>query len=145
MRLLEKESELEEIVQLVGPDALPPSDQFALQAARIIREDFLQQNAFHEVDTFCEPKKQFRMLQLMMRLYATGLEALEEGVSIDELATMEILEKISRMSNYPSEEWDDRYNDIEMEMNEEFNELEGSLELSSPLDEETIEETQEEG
>ncbi len=137
MRLLEKESELEEIVQLVGPDALPPSDQFALQAARIIREDFLQQNAFHEVDTFCEPEKQFWMLHLMMAFYSTGLEALDEGVTVDELASMDILEKISRMSNYPSEEWERRFNKIEMEMNEEFNELEESLELSSPVDEES--------
>ncbi len=136
MRLLEKESELEEIVQLVGPDALPPSDQFALQAARVIREDFLQQNAFHEVDTFCEPEKQFRMLKLMMELYSTGLKAIEKGVSMDDLAAMEILEKISRMSNYPSEDWEERFNDLEMELNEEFNELEETLELSSPIEKE---------
>lgn len=142
MRLLEKESELEEIVQLVGPDALPPSDQFALQAARMVREDFLQQNAFHEVDTFCEPEKQFRMLRMIMSFYETGLEALDKGVSIDELASMDVLETISRMSNYPSEEWEKRFNDIEMEMNEEFNEMEDSLELSSPIDEDM---TKEEG
>ncbi len=145
MRLLEKESELEEIVQLVGPDALPPSDQFALQAARVIREDFLQQNAFHDVDTFCEPEKQFRMLQMMMRFYATGQEAVEEGVPVDDLSEMDVLEKISRMSNHPSEEYEDRFNEIQMEMNEEFQELEESLELSSPLEgEEPVTETDEE-
>jgi len=134
MRLLEKESELEEIVQLVGPDALPPSDQFALQAARMVREDFLQQNAFHDIDTFCSPEKQFRMLQIIMEFYETGQRAIEEGVSVDKLAEMDVLEDISRMSNIPSDEWEEKSGDIEMKMNEEFKELEGSLEISSPLE-----------
>ena len=134
MRLLEKESELEEIVQLVGPDALPPSDQFALQAARMVREDFLQQNAFHDVDTFCSPEKQFRMLQMIMEFYETGQMAIEEGVSVDDLAEMDVLEDISRLSNIPSDEWEDKSSRVEMKMNEEFKELEESLELSSPIE-----------
>jgi len=134
MRLLEKESELEEIVQLVGPDALPPSDQFALQAARMVREDFLQQNAFHDVDTFCSPEKQFRMLQMIMEFYETGQTAIEEGVSVDDLAEMDVLEDISRLSNISSDEWEDKSSRVEMKMNEEFKELEGSLELSSPIE-----------
>ena len=139
MRLLEKESELEEIVQLVGPDALPPSDQFALQAARMVREDFLQQNAFHDIDTFCSPEKQFRMLQIIMEFYETGKKAIEEGVSVDKLAEMEVLEDISRMSNIASDEWEERSGKVEMKMNEEFQELEESLELSSPVEEEGLE------
>ncbi len=136
MRLLEKESELEEIVQLVGPDALPPSDQFALQAARIIREDFLQQNAFHDVDTFCSPEKQFRMLQIMMEFYETGQQAIEEGVMVDTLSEMDVLEDISRLSNIPKDEWEEKSSEVEMKMNEEFQEIEDSLELSSPLESE---------
>jgi len=139
MRLLEKESELEEIVQLVGPDALPPSDQFALQAARMIREDFLQQNAFHDIDTFCSPEKQFRMLHIIMEFYETGNEAIEEGVSVDKLAEMEILEDISRMSNISSDEWEEKSGNVEMKMNEEFKELEESLEVSSAIEEESEE------
>ncbi len=138
MRLLEKESELEEIVQLVGPDALPPSDQFALQAARMVREDFLQQNAFHDVDTFCSPEKQFRMLQIIMEYFETGKEAIEEGVTVDNLTGMDVIEEISRMSNIPSEEWDDEFNEIEMRMNDEFQELEESLELKSPVEDGTV-------
>ncbi|MFP4142854.1 MAG: ATP synthase subunit A [Thermoplasmata archaeon] len=140
MRLLEKESELEEIVQLVGPDALPPSDQFALQAARIVREDFLQQNAFHDIDTFCSPEKQFRMLQIIMQFYETGLQALEEGISVDKLAEMDVLEDISRMSNIPSDDWEEKSSKVEMKMNEEFQEIEDSLELTSPLESGTEEE-----
>ncbi|MFW6038392.1 MAG: ATP synthase subunit A [Candidatus Saliniplasma sp.] len=123
MKLLEKEDELQEIVQLVGPDALPRSDQFALQAARVLREDFLQQNAFHDVDTFCEPEKQFRMLQIMMEFYDRGTDALDEGVTVEELSEMEILERLSRMSNVHSEKWEEKYGDIEMEMNKEFEDL----------------------
>jgi len=123
MKLLEKEDELQEIVQLVGPDALPRSDQFALQAARVLREDFLQQNAFHDVDTYCEPEKQFRMLQIMMEFHDRGMKALEEDVKVDDLADMEVLEKLSRMSNVPSDKWEEKYGDIEMHLNKEFDEL----------------------
>ncbi len=124
MRLLEKESGLEEIVQLVGPDALPPGDKFALQAARIIREDFLQQNAFHDVDTYCEPEKQYRMLEIMMAYYEEGMEMLEKDkVSFDSLEQMEVVEKLSRMSNVPQDEWEERFADIEMKMNKEFDSL----------------------
>ncbi|MFW6071959.1 MAG: V-type ATP synthase subunit A [Thermoplasmatota archaeon] len=127
MRLLEKESELQEIVQLVGPDALPPSDQFALQAARIIREDFLQQNAFHDVDTYCSPEKQFRMLQTMMEYYDISSDLVDEGTSVDKLQQMDIVEKLSRMSNIPSDDYDERFDEIEMEMNQEFEELGGDM------------------
>ncbi len=143
MRLLEKESELEEIVQLVGPDALPPSDQFALQAARIIREDFLQQNAFHDIDTFCSPEKQFRMLQIMMEYYETGQDAIEEGVMVDTLNEMDVLEDISRLSNIPKDDWDEKSSEVEMRMNEEFQEIEESLELKSPVGEAEVSKTDE--
>ncbi len=125
MRLLEKESELQEIVQLVGPDALPPSDRFALQAARIIREDFLQQNAFHDVDTYCDPKKQFRMLEVMMSYHDKGKDTLDKkSCTVEELEQMEVVEKLSRMSKVPSEQWEERYADIEMNMNKEFSSFE---------------------
>ncbi len=124
MRLLEKESGLEEIVQLVGPDALPPGDKFALQAARIIREDFLQQNAFHDVDTYCDPEKQYRMLEIMMAYYEKGIKLLEDGkASYGSLEQMEAVEKLSRMSNVPQDEWEERFADIEMNMNKEFESL----------------------
>jgi len=120
MRLLEKESELQEIVQLVGPDALPKSDRFALQAARVIREDFLQQNAFHDVDTYCDPEKQFRMIEIMMEFYERGMDAVEKGVSVDDIVAMDVVEDLSRMSNVPSDKWEERFDHIEMKMNEGF-------------------------
>lgn len=117
MRLLEKESELQEIVQLVGPDALPQSDRFALHAARVIREDFLQQNAFHDVDTYCESEKQFRMLEIMMEFHDKGMAAVEKGVSADKINDLDTVEALSRMSNVPSDKWEERFGDIQMEMN----------------------------
>lgn len=117
MRLLEKESELQEIVQLVGPDALPQSDRFALHAARVVREDFLQQNAFHDVDTYCESEKQFRMLEIMMEFHDKGMAAVEKGVSADKINDLDTVEALSRMSNVPSDKWEERFGDIQMEMN----------------------------
>lgn len=123
MRLLEKESELQEIVQLVGPDALPMSDRFALHAARVVREDFLQQNAFHDVDTFCETEKQFRMLDIMIEFHDKGMEAVEKGVHADDVNAIDSVEALSRMSNVPSDKWEERFGDIEMQMNKEIDAL----------------------
>ena len=72
MRLLQEESELEEIVRLVGVDALSPSDRLTLEAAKSIREDYLHQNAFHDVDTYTSLNKQYRMLKLIMGFYYKG-------------------------------------------------------------------------
>jgi V/A-type H+-transporting ATPase subunit A len=80
MELLQRESELQEIVQLVGSDALPEDQQLTLEIARMIREYFLQQNAYHEVDTFCSMKKQFMMLNSIMIWGNYAKKALAAGV-----------------------------------------------------------------
>jgi len=72
MRILQEEAELEEIVRLVGVDALSPSDRLTLEAAKSIREDYLHQNAFHEVDTYTSLNKQYRMLKLILGFYYSG-------------------------------------------------------------------------
>ena len=72
MRLLQEEAELEEIVRLVGIDALSPNERLVLEAARSIREDYLHQNAFHDVDTYTSLNKQYRMLKLIMAFYYKG-------------------------------------------------------------------------
>ena len=83
MRLLQEEAELNEIVQLVGMDALSAPDRLKLEAARSIREDFLHQNAFHETDTYTFMKKQYRKMKLILDYYRKAGVALEKGVSID--------------------------------------------------------------
>jgi len=75
MRILQEEAELEEIVRLVGVDALSPSDRLTLEAAKSIREDYLHQNAFHEVDTYTSLNKQYRMLKLILGFYYSGKKA----------------------------------------------------------------------
>ncbi|MFH1288738.1 MAG: V-type ATP synthase subunit A [bacterium] len=97
MFLLQKEVELQEIVQLVGPDALPETEKIILEITRIIREDFLQQFAFHEVDAYCSPKKQYLMLKVIINFYNATAEAVERGVTLQQVFDLPIKSEISRM------------------------------------------------
>ena len=97
LRLLQEESELEEIVKLVGIDSLSPGDRLKLEAARSIREDFLQQNSFDEVDTYTSLPKQFRMLQTVLRYYELGEKALAAGVPIRTLTALPVRDRIARL------------------------------------------------
>jgi len=113
MALLQKESELSEIVQLVGPDALPDRERVVLEGARIIREDFLQQNAFHEVDTYCSSKKQFKMLELMIKFYEECDAATKRNVQAKEIAELGVLEDIARLKYVPEKDVDGKIREIE--------------------------------
>lgn len=97
MAILQKESELQEIVQLVGPDALPEEDKLYLFTAKSIKEDFLQQNAFHDVDSFCEIKKQYLMMKTILELFNKGQELVEQGAKVSELRKLPVNEKIARL------------------------------------------------
>jgi len=120
MTLLQKESELQEIVKLVGPDALPPRERAVLESARMIREDFLQQNAFHEVDTYCPGRKQYEMLRIM-NVYADRIqEAVDKHVHIDDIFKMDAREQIARMATISNEEFKQRFEQIENKLNDEI-------------------------
>lgn len=106
MKLLQEEAKLQEIVQLVGRDSLSEQDQLKLEAAKSIREDFLQQNAFHEVDTFCSQKKQYKLLKLVLEFYHQGKKALASGVYLKEIERLSVREKISRAKYIQEEELD---------------------------------------
>ncbi|PTD93660.1 V-type ATP synthase subunit A [archaeon SCG-AAA382B04] len=121
--LLDKEEELQEVVQLVGPDALPESERVILEITEMIREDFLQQNAYHEVDTYCSPDKQIEMLDVILKFYERASNAVEEGVSADELSVMEVKDRIARMKEIPEDEFDEKSNQIRKEMKEEIEDL----------------------
>jgi V/A-type H+-transporting ATPase subunit A len=101
MRLLEQEAELQEIVRLIGVDALSPEDRLILEGARSIREDFLHQNAFHEIDTFASLNKQYKMLATCLLYYNKAKDALARGVSFSDITGMDVREKISRMRYLP--------------------------------------------
>ena len=104
MLLLEKEAELEEIIRLVGKDSLSPSDRLILEIARSIREDFLHQNAFHEIDTYTSLAKQSAMLDLILYFYEKTKESLEKGADIADIEKLAVLERISRMKYLPENE-----------------------------------------
>lgn len=103
MALLQEEAGLQEIVRLVGRDSLSEGDQLKLEVTKSIREDFLQQNAFHDVDTYCSLEKGYRMLSLILEFYDKTQKGLEEGVYLDEMMEMPVRERITRAKNIPED------------------------------------------
>jgi V/A-type H+-transporting ATPase subunit A len=97
MYLLQKEVELQEIVQLVGPDALPESEKAILEVTRMIREDFLQQSAYHEIDSFCPLEKQYWMLKVILTFYDRSIEAMNRGVALNKILKLPLKQEIGRM------------------------------------------------
>ena len=112
MSLLQEEAELEEIVKMVGMDALSAGDRLKMEAARSIREDFLHQNSFHEVDTYSSLKKQYLLMKLVLAYYDHGVEALEQGASIQNLVKLEVREKIGRFKYTLEDKLDEEYKNI---------------------------------
>lgn len=104
MFILQKETELQEIVQLVGPDALPESEKVVLEVARMLREDFLQQFAFDDVDAYCPPKKAYLMLKVIMSFYDAAAGALNRGVSLHQILDMPHKDRIASMKTTQHEE-----------------------------------------
>ena len=103
MTLLQEEAELEEIVKMVGMDALSPGDRLKMEAARSIREDFLHQNSFHEIDTYTSLEKQHNMMRLVLAFYDAGLAALKQGADINDIVKLPVREQIGRY-NYTKED-----------------------------------------
>lgn len=120
MLLLQEESELEEIVQLVGMDALSPTDRLKLEAARSIREDFLHQDAFHEVDTYSPLEKQYIMLELVLAYFDASRAALNQGVSINALVKLPVREDIGRFKYVPVSEMRTEYDNITCQLKAEI-------------------------
>ncbi|MHC1600565.1 MAG: V-type ATP synthase subunit A [Candidatus Methanospirareceae archaeon] len=120
MALLQKESELQEIVQLVGADALPPRERGTLEVARMIREDFLQQNAYHDIDSFCSLEKQYLMARIILHWYNHANELIERGIGMEKIDGMKIKNTIARMKYVPSEEFGAKYEEIMRDMKDEF-------------------------
>ena len=130
MALLQKESELEEIVRLVGMDALSMRDRLTMEVARSIREDYLHQNAFHEVDTYTSPHKQYLLLDLILRFYDDGQIALQNGATVDEIISLPVLEEIGRAKYIQEEQVDSAFAEIQQHLKEQISALgiEGGVE-----------------
>jgi len=112
MGLLQKDKELEDIVQLVGPEALPESEKIILEAARMIKEDFLQQNAFSDVDSYSTIQKQWLMLKIIMDFYQKMRELYNQGVKLPEMMNLPIIDRIARLKYVPNEKADKEMNSI---------------------------------
>lgn len=125
LALLQKEAELEEIVRLVGKDTLSAEDRLVLEAARSIREDFLHQNAFNEIDTFTSIKKQAGMLETVMKFYDLAREALSRKAGIAEIEGAQVRERIARLKYVPEEEFEPVHRAVQRELESFFNELAG--------------------
>ena len=119
MRLLQEESELEEIVKLVGMDALSAPDRLKLEAARSIREDFLHQNSFHDVDTYTSLKKQHLMMLAVLAYFDQGVEALKKGASVDDLVGLPVREEIGRFKYVTDDHIDKEFEKILSRLSEE--------------------------
>ena len=120
MTLLQEEAELEEIVQMVGMDALSPGDRLKMEAARSIREDFLHQNSFHEVDTYTSLEKQHYMMKLVLAFYEEGAAALKEGVQINDLVKLPVREKIGRYKYTLEDNLTGEYEAVDKELTAEI-------------------------
>ncbi len=124
MTLLQKESELEEIVQLVGPDALPESEKIILETTKIIREDYLQQFAFHEIDGYCPLEKQLWMLKAVISFYRAANDSLNRGVTLNQILKLPYREELSRLKELPYDKAVDTVKDLIERMNKEINAIE---------------------
>ena len=122
MKLLQEEAELNEIVQLVGMDALSAPDRLKLEAARSIREDFLHQNAFHETDTYTSLTKQYRMMELILDYYRKAGAALNQGASIDRLVSLPVRENIGRFKYVDETEVEEMFKKTEELLNSQLRE-----------------------
>ncbi len=125
LRLLQEEAELNEIVQLVGVDALSFDDRIKLEACKSIREDYLHQNAFHDVDTYSSMNKQYKLLKLIIEYYNRAKDAIAKGASFGEIAELSVREKIGRFKYIEEEKIDDAFDGIMSEMKNEILELTG--------------------
>lgn len=123
MQILQKEAELQEIVKLVGVDSLSASDRLVLEVARTIREDYLHQNAFHDVDTYTTFKKQNAMMDLIISYHTLGSDALKRGVNFNKIDKLAARERIGRIKYVPENEIEKEAQDISDMMTKEITEL----------------------
>ncbi len=125
MEILQKESELQEIVQLVGSDALPEDQQLTLEVARMIREYFLQQNAYHDVDTFCEMDKQYKLMKAIMKYSDLANTALEGGAELEDITSVKSKDDLSKIKF--EKEFEEKLNTVLSAMDKEFDAIRGAV------------------
>ncbi|RXK50510.1 ATP synthase subunit A [Halorientalis pallida] len=118
---LDEEDELQEIVQLVGKDALPEDQQLTLEVARYLREAWLQQDAFHDIDTYCEPEKTYSILGAIKTFNDEAFDALEAGVPVEEITAVDAIPQLNRIG--VQDEWEEYVEELEDDISEQIREL----------------------
>ncbi|MBU1076827.1 MAG: V-type ATP synthase subunit A, partial [Spirochaetes bacterium] len=124
MRTLQEESELEEIVRLVGLDALSPENRLIMETARSIREDFLHQNAFHPVDTFSSFTKQHKMMELIVHFHECADKAVKNNININAISQLMVRESVAQFKYIPEEKIDKKFDEIKKEISRSYEDLE---------------------
>ncbi len=123
MYLLQRDEELREIVMLVGPDALSEGQRVILEAAKMIKEDFLMQHAYHQVDSYCDQRKTYNMMRLIVRFYKLMQKAVDEAVPLQRVVELPVKAEISRMRLQPADKFEDFSQNMFERMNQEFKPL----------------------
>ena len=123
MSILQQESELQEIVRLVGQDALSAADRLTMETAKMIREDFLQQNAFVDIDSYSEYRRQYLLLSMVLNYDTLCREALEKGADMQKLISIPARVAVGRAKSVPSDEYETVYNGIREDMNSQIKEI----------------------
>ncbi len=125
MALLQKEAELQEIVQLVGPDALPEKEQAVLDATRMIREDFLQQSAYSDVDAYASLEKQHKMLRAILHFHSRAIEAIEQGCQLKAVTSLKVRDEIARMKEAPEKDFANKSEELAGAIDSQFHKIMG--------------------
>lgn len=123
VKLLQEEAELNEIVQLVGVDSLSVQDRLKLEATRSIREDYLHQNAFHDIDTYSSLEKQHKLLTLILKYYYNGMDALKGGAEFKDLENLPVRERIGRFKYTEEDNVQEAFDNIKKQLEEEMSAL----------------------
>ena len=129
LSILQRDKELREIVQLVGPDALPERERAILEAARMVKEDYLMQSALHPVDTYCPEPKSYWMLKIIMEFWQKMQKAIDEGVPLRRIIALPVVGKIARMKVQPHDQPDSMaqyFQNLQTEITKEFASIEAS-------------------
>ncbi len=129
LSILQRDKELREIVQLVGPDALPERERAILEAARMVKEDYLMQSALHPVDTYCPEQKSYWMLKIIMEFWEQMQKAIDEGVPLRRIIALPVVGKIARMKVQPHDQPDSMaqyFQNLQTEITKEFASIEAS-------------------
>ncbi|MBN1634879.1 MAG: V-type ATP synthase subunit A [Deltaproteobacteria bacterium] len=127
LKVLQEEADLEEIVRLIGPEALPEDDKLVLLAAKMIREDFLMQSAYHPIDTYSTPERSHKMISVIMDFYKKAREMSAAGISVSEISSSKIIPRISRMKDTSNEDFGSYIIELSADMERELRVQEGGI------------------